>query len=163
MPNRGRAWLLRGLSEASLRAIFVDALVYGFDSCSFLVLVSSLTIFCGFLQSRTRRFSGFFSLCLLIYLVLGRLGGLHHRHSYMGFSLFSDYSWYGITISLYVSPDITTDPRLECCIQKHQQTSLFQVWQRGLARCRNGSLIAGGLLVETPKSRVGRGIADVVL
>jgi hypothetical protein len=104
-----------------------------------------------------------FSLCLLICLVLGRLCGLHRRHSQMGFSLFGDCGWYGITASLYVSPDITMDPRLECCIRKHQQTSLFQVWQRGLASCRNGSLIAGGLLVETPKSRAGRGIADVVL
>ncbi|MFZ1039626.1 MAG: hypothetical protein WAN53_07115, partial [Candidatus Bathyarchaeia archaeon] len=33
----------------------------------------------------------------------------------------------------------------------------------GLASCRNGSLIAGRLLVETPKSRAGRGIADVAL
>jgi len=36
------------LSEASLRAIFVDASVYGFGGWFFLVLVSSLTIFCGF-------------------------------------------------------------------------------------------------------------------
>jgi len=37
-----------GFSEASLRAIFVDASVYGFGDWFFLVLVSSLTIFCGF-------------------------------------------------------------------------------------------------------------------